>query len=98
MSLIFGKLTQDFVNFEIVRAQAEQGNADGIAALPAAAAQFRKTSALDATYLVYIGISPSSINLRSSLNSLPRRRHVRCELRLHDHLVSHLRSCCQASP
>jgi ATP-binding cassette subfamily B (MDR/TAP) protein 1 len=64
MSLIFGALTQDFVNFEIVRAQAEAGNQDGIAALPVAAAHFRKVSALDATYLVYIGISLCLINLR----------------------------------
>ncbi|KAF9649396.1 P-loop containing nucleoside triphosphate hydrolase protein [Thelephora ganbajun] len=63
MSLIFGRLTQDFVNFEIVRAKAEQGNPDGIAALPTAAASFRKTSALDATYLVYIGLGMFATNL-----------------------------------
>ena len=57
MALIFGALTQDFVNFEIIRANAEAGNPDSIAALPAAAANFRKVSAKDASYLVYIGIS-----------------------------------------
>lgn len=57
MSLIFGRLTQAFVNFQIVRASAEQGNPAGIAALPAAAASFRKASDVDATRLVYIGIS-----------------------------------------
>ncbi|KAF9781642.1 P-loop containing nucleoside triphosphate hydrolase protein [Thelephora terrestris] len=56
MSLIFGKLTQDFVNFEIIRAQAEQGLADGISALPEAQANFRKDASLDASYLVYIGV------------------------------------------
>ena len=64
MSLIFGRLTQDFVNFEIVREGAQSGNADAIAGLPAAAAHFRKASALDASYLVYIGISLYIINLR----------------------------------
>ena len=56
MSLIFGALTQDFVDFQIIRASAEAGNPDGQAALPGAAAHFRKVSALDASYLVYIGI------------------------------------------
>ena len=64
MSLIFGRLTQDFVNFQIVRAQAEAGTPEGIAALPEAAVRFRKASALDASYLVYIGILHSLINLR----------------------------------
>lgn len=64
MSLIFGKLTQDFVNFEIIRAKAEQGLEDGIAALPEATANFRKSASLDATYLTYIGIVVPLINLR----------------------------------
>ena len=64
MSLIFGKLTQDFVNFEIIRAKAEQGLEDGLAALPEAAAHFRKAASLDATYLVYIGIVLPLIDLR----------------------------------
>ena len=60
MSLIFGRLTQDFVNFEIARVKAEQGDSEG---LGAAASQFRKSAALDASYLVYIGISLALINL-----------------------------------
>jgi len=64
MSLIFGALTQDFVNFEIVRARAGAGDPEGIAMLPEAAAHFRKVSALDASYLTYIGISLYLINLR----------------------------------
>lgn len=62
MSLIFGKLTQDFVNFEIIRAKVEQGLEDGVAALPEAAAHFRRSASLDATYLVYIGIALLLIN------------------------------------
>lgn len=64
MSLIFGRLTQDFINFEVIRAQAAQGLPEGVAALPAAAAEFRKGTALDASYLVYIGIALLLINLR----------------------------------
>ena len=60
MSLIFGLLTQDFVNFEIARAKAEQGDSAG---LSAAASHFRVTAALDASYLAYIGISLALINL-----------------------------------
>ena len=51
MSLIFGRLTQDFINFEGV-SQADNGDPTSTAA-----ADFRKATALDASYLVYIGIS-----------------------------------------
>lgn len=63
MSLIFGRLTQDFVNFQITRTSADAGDPDAIAALPAAAQNFRKSAGLDASYLVYIGISLALINL-----------------------------------
>jgi len=63
MSLIFGRLTQDFVNFEITRAGAENGDTASIAALPGAAGHFRRAAALDASYLVYIGISYALIDL-----------------------------------
>jgi len=61
MSLIFGALTQDSVDFQIVRAKA--GGPESLADLPAAAVHFRKVSTLGASYLVYIGISLCSINL-----------------------------------
>lgn len=60
MSLIFGRLTQDFVTFEIARAKADQGDTS---ILDAAASHLRKSAALDASYLAYIGISFASINL-----------------------------------
>jgi ATP-binding cassette, subfamily B (MDR/TAP), member 1 len=63
MSLIFGRLTQDFINFQIIRADVDQGLSDS-ASLSEAAASFRKSTALDASYLVYIGITLLSINLR----------------------------------
>jgi len=63
MSLIFGRLTQDFVNFQIVRLGADNGDPASIAALPGVAENFRKATALDASYLVYIGISHAPIDL-----------------------------------
>lgn len=55
MSLLFGNLTQDFVNFGETLEMANAGNATAAAALPAAAAHFRSTASNDASYLVYIG-------------------------------------------
>lgn len=64
MSLLFGNLTQDFVNFSLAEnnytASLQSGNPTAIAQaqqiLDAAAAGFRKSSALDASYLTYIGV------------------------------------------
>ncbi|KIM85661.1 hypothetical protein PILCRDRAFT_776681 [Piloderma croceum F 1598] len=56
MTLIFGKLTQDFVNFAAVLKEARAGNPQAQAGLSAAAAHFRHTASLDASYLVYIGV------------------------------------------
>lgn len=55
MSLLFGNLTQDFVNFGTVVAEGKAGNAAAQASVPAAAAHFRLTASHDASYLVYIG-------------------------------------------
>jgi len=63
MSLIFGRFAQDFVGFQITRALADQGDPAAIANLPITAAKFRKSAGLNASYLVYIGISLSPINL-----------------------------------
>jgi ATP-binding cassette, subfamily B (MDR/TAP), member 1 len=56
MSLIFGNLTQQFVAFGAAVSEAKGGDADASAAarIPAAVAAFRRTSARDASYLVYI--------------------------------------------
>ncbi|RDB18091.1 Leptomycin B resistance protein pmd1 [Hypsizygus marmoreus] len=56
MSLLFGNLTQDFVSFTITLRKAQAGDPDAIADVPVAAAHFRETAALDASYLVYIGV------------------------------------------
>lgn len=63
MSLIFGRITQDFVDFQFTRANADNGDPSSIAALPAAAENFRKAAGTNASYLVYIGISFALINL-----------------------------------
>lgn len=56
MSLLFGNLTQDFIEFQGVAAYAQDpNNATAQAQLPIAQASFRHTAALDASYLVYIG-------------------------------------------
>jgi ATP-binding cassette, subfamily B (MDR/TAP), member 1 len=56
MSLIFGNLTQQFVVFGATVSEAKGGDADAAARIPAAVAAFRRTSARDASYLVYIGM------------------------------------------
>ncbi|CAL1712814.1 unnamed protein product [Somion occarium] len=56
MSLLFGNLTQDFIVFQQVAGLAEAGDPDAIAELPNSQRSFRRTAALDASYLVYIGV------------------------------------------
>ncbi|PPQ92430.1 hypothetical protein CVT25_008651 [Psilocybe cyanescens] len=56
MSLLFGNLTQDFVNFSQTLAAAQQGVVGAAEAIPEAAAEFRRSAGLSATYLVCIGI------------------------------------------
>ncbi|KII86752.1 hypothetical protein PLICRDRAFT_55662 [Plicaturopsis crispa FD-325 SS-3] len=56
MSLLFGNLTQAFVNFADVLTDAKAGKPGAAEQIPISAASFRKTAALDASYLVYIGV------------------------------------------
>ncbi|TFK23399.1 multidrug resistance protein 1 [Coprinopsis marcescibilis] len=56
MSVLFGNLTQDFVNFGTVTKDADAGSAEAAARVPAAAEAFRRSSGVNASYLVYIGI------------------------------------------
>ncbi|KAF8991424.1 P-loop containing nucleoside triphosphate hydrolase protein [Cyathus striatus] len=57
MSLLFGRLTQSFVEFQIIVEQADSGNSTARALLPDIAANFRHDAALNASYLVYIGVA-----------------------------------------
>ncbi|KAM6494368.1 multidrug resistance protein 1 [Amanita muscaria] len=52
MTLLFGNLTQDFVSFGIVL----NTSPNDAAKISAAAAAFRHSASLDATYLVFIGV------------------------------------------
>ncbi|KAF8149154.1 P-loop containing nucleoside triphosphate hydrolase protein [Crassisporium funariophilum] len=56
MSLLFGNLTQDFVNFGTTVARANAGVPGAAASIPEAAAHFRHSASQSASYLVYIGI------------------------------------------
>lgn len=94
MSLLFGNLTQDFVKFGTTVMRASKGDQDAIDKLPSVAAGFRKTAALDASYLVYIGRLCSLRN--STTNELDvRRRYVRMHISLYVYLGIHRRSQCE---
>lgn len=60
MSLLFGKLTQDFVDFQIILGSLGSSDpaiaSQAIQNLPVAAANFKANAALNASYLAYIGI------------------------------------------
>ena len=60
MSLLFSRLTQDFVEFGTILQETTSSNATLAAIarseLPAAAAGFKHSAALNASYLVYIGM------------------------------------------
>lgn len=56
MSLLFGNLTQSFIDFQTILSKAATGDTEAAADVPSAAAHFRHIAAQDASYLVYIGI------------------------------------------
>ncbi|KAF4599044.1 GTPase-activating protein [Pleurotus pulmonarius] len=56
MSLLFGNLVQAFVVFAQDVLGARSGNAEAAARVPQAAADFRRSAANNASYLVYIGL------------------------------------------
>lgn len=55
MTLLFGSLTQDFINFTSVVRRAQGGDIAAQEEIPSASATFRHASAKNASYLVYIG-------------------------------------------
>jgi ATP-binding cassette, subfamily B (MDR/TAP), member 1 len=56
MSLLFGNLVQQFVNFSTILAEADAGDAGASDQIPVAAAEFRSAAAQSASELVYIGV------------------------------------------
>jgi ATP-binding cassette subfamily B (MDR/TAP) protein 1 len=55
MSLIFGNLTQDFVNFSIAIQSINRNDPQSSSLIEEAARNFRHVAAEDASYLTYIG-------------------------------------------
>ena len=55
MALLFGRLTQDFVNFEMVLGRAHAGDSSAADMIPDAAVSFRHGAAQNASYLVLLG-------------------------------------------
>ncbi|TFK28078.1 multidrug resistance protein 1 [Coprinopsis marcescibilis] len=56
MSLLFGNLTQEFINFGTVVEKARQGIPGFAEQVPVAADSFKRAAANNASYLVYIGV------------------------------------------
>ena len=59
MSLMFGNLTQDFINFSTAIRNINPSNPQSSVQVEEAARHFRHVAALDASYLVYLGASIS---------------------------------------
>ena len=55
MSLLFGNLTQDFVNFSVILLKSQQGIPGYVEQIPEAARNFRHAAGVSAASLVYIG-------------------------------------------
>jgi ATP-binding cassette, subfamily B (MDR/TAP), member 1 len=56
MSLLFGNLTQDFVNFSIALQNINPNDPQSSAEVEETAKGFRHVAAKDASYLAYIGV------------------------------------------
>lgn len=61
MSLLFGNLTQDFVNFSVATNNLDPNDPDSSTKLDEAAKAFRHVAAADASYLTYIGTSLTTL-------------------------------------
>ena len=104
MSLLFSRLTQDFVEFGTIlqltgssnATEAAQARAD----LPVAAGNFKHSAALNASYLVYIGTYATSQLLFAVRLFLLRcrYRYVPVHVHVHGRLGLHRRSQREASP
>jgi ATP-binding cassette subfamily B (MDR/TAP) protein 1 len=55
MSLLFGNLVQDFVNFETAISKASTNDPESSLMVEEAARAFRHAAAKDASYLTYMG-------------------------------------------
>jgi len=90
MTLLFGNLTQQLVDFTIILNKAKSGDPTAIAAIPATTAAFRKVVAEGATDLVYIGASLAPfVHGQSSTIYVPRYRNARLHIHLYVWLGPH---------
>ncbi len=64
MTLLFGRLVQDFTDFATTLYLIEAGDENAAARFDAVAASFRSAAAANASYLVYIG---EELNARISI-------------------------------
>ena len=70
MSLLFGNLTQQFVSFSSLLAEANAGNATAAQEIPAAGVRFRSSAGKNASELVYVGQSHKIIKILLALTLL----------------------------
>ena len=70
MSLLFGNLTQDFVDFSTAIRNVDPNDPQSSAKIDEAGKRFRHIAALDASYLTYIG-KWNPIFVMSSVQSSP---------------------------
>lgn len=91
MSLIFGNLTQQFINFAMtIEANSSPEK------IEEAASNFRRAAAKDASDLVYIGQFLAPLNDRL-LTVIYRYRPARCDLHIYVILELHRRNQCQTT-
>ena len=97
LSILFGNLTKDFVEFATVLTLAKQGDQEAAARIPEVADSFRRVAAKDASYLVYIGQCLTIPNGHSSLNcdSAYRSWYLCLHIRLHVYLGRDRRTQCE---
>jgi len=82
MTLLFGNLTQQFVDFTQVILQADNGVPGAADRIPAAAAEFRDSASKLATYLVLLGVCLDYHISTLEFNSI-RYRNVLVHLLVH---------------
>ena len=90
MTLVFGNLIQGFVTFGTILAGAESGNPAALKQFPQAAADFRRSAALSASYLTYLGQATSQVSFGfPCVHTLFRPRNFRVHVCIHAHMDIH---------
>ena len=92
MSLLFGRFTQDFVDFQMTLFYAQAGDPTAAAKIPQVAANFRHSAAQNATYLVIIGTSMTSLFFGGIIECRNRTGRVCLYFCPHVHLDIYRRS------